>query len=121
VARLRPHIRNHDRVAVAADRVLQNVRQLALPELHEVVPLAAGQADDGLLKKRERLVDVLRLDLRLADGLGLVEPLRAGQVDQIELGQRVLLVARRHRLALDADREDAVGAGALLVEDVRAD
>ncbi len=84
MSRLGPHIGYHDSHAVAAYRVLENVGQLALPELDKGVFLGFGHADDCLFEEGERLVYVLSFFLGDAHGLGLVEALRAGQVDEVE-------------------------------------
>ena len=60
---LAPHVRYEQRVTLAADAVLQAVRQLRLPKRH-VITLAVSERDDRLLEERQRLVDVHRFRLR---------------------------------------------------------
>lgn len=114
-----PDVGDHASHAVAADRVLEQVGELALAELDERL-LGIAETDHGLFEERQRLVDVLGLFLRDALRLGLGEALGAGQVDEIEFGERVLLVGGGYRFALDPDREYAMRTRALLVEYVRA-
>lgn len=116
---LGPNVGNHARHTIAADGVLQQMGELALTKLHEL-SLGLAETNHGLLEERQRLVNVLGLFLCDSLRLGLGEAFGAGQVDQVELGQRVLLVRRGDRLALDADREYAMRSRALLVEYVRS-
>ncbi len=111
---LGPNVGDHICHAVATNWVLKHVRQLWLTKLHERFA-RVGEADDRLFKKRQRLVYVLSLFLRNPLRLSFSKTLRSGQIDQIQLGNRVLLARRWYRLALDADREYAVRPRALLV------
>eukprot|EP00754_Rhynchopus_humris_P016147 Rhum_TRINITY_DN14497_c11_g1::Rhum_TRINITY_DN14497_c11_g1_i1::g.93140::m.93140 len=109
-------VREHHRLAVAAEGVLQKHRQRGGAVRHVAAPL--HQRVDHRAERAERQVDAAPLLLRVAGRVCLAEPLRAGEVAEVELRLHehrrscVLLVVRRH----DRQREDGVRTAAVLVE-----
>ena len=75
---------DEERLAVAAERILEQVRQLALPVGRVRAPLGREGHDD-LLEVGERFVDVHGLGAEIAERVGLLEALGAGEVDKVEL------------------------------------
>ena len=73
-----PDVGDHDGHAVAAYRVLENVRELGLSELNEWL-LGVRQADDSLFQKGKGLVNVL--GLLLSDTLRLL--MQVGTIGQL--------------------------------------
>ena len=120
VADLAVDVGDQQRLAVAAQRVLEQVRQLRLPVRHVALRLGAERHDD-LLEVRERAVDVHRLGLEVARAVGLLDALRAREVDQVELAPHHLLRRLDARAQLQVDCEDRVAARRLRVELVLGD
>ena len=108
----RSNVDEHERLRVAAERVLQQVGELGVAVRH--VLLAGGERGDDGAERRERLVDRHRLLLRLPRGLRLAEALRAREVDERELAD--VLVARLVVLRAHGERDDHVRARRLVVE-----
>ena len=82
-------------------------------------PLEEGPHD--LLKVGERLVDVHALVAQVAEGVGLLEALGAGKVDQVELALGHDARRVHTRPDLDVDCEDGVAARRGAVELVVGD
>ena len=72
------------RLAVAAERVSQEVRKRCL-SVRNVIPLPIRESEDHLLQIRQTLVDVSSLDKLASGGVGLLGPLGSGQVDKMKL------------------------------------
>ena len=100
---------NQQRLAVAAERVLEQVRQLALPVGRVRAPFG-GEGDDDLLEVGERLVNVHRLRAQVAERISLLEALGAGEVDEVELALGHHARRVHARADLDVHREDCVAA-----------
>lgn len=79
----RTHLHHHQRLAVPAERVLQQVGEPRVPEGH--VGVAAAQRVDDVAQRRQRLVDALGLAEAAALRPRLGDPLRARQVHQVQL------------------------------------
>ena len=86
----RPNIGDQDSVAVATNRVLEKIGQLALTVGH-VVALFVGRADDNLLKEGQTSVDVAGLSHSDACCSSLLGALVTCQVNEVELGSDDLL------------------------------
>mmetsp|Transcript_14150 Transcript_14150/g.35721 ORF Transcript_14150/g.35721 Transcript_14150/m.35721 type:complete len:364 (-) Transcript_14150:717-1808(-) len=86
-----PHVGDEHRLAVAAQRVLQEPGQLG-GAVRNVAGALLGQGHDYLLQEGERLVDIERLPRRGARHACLVRSLTAREVHQVELGAQLLPV-----------------------------
>ena len=84
VPRLRPNVRDHDCLAVASDRVAQEVCQFRLA-VRNVAALFAGKRQHNLLQETERLVDEAGLFEDEAFRARLLRHLAARQVHQVQL------------------------------------
>ena len=120
---------DHDRAAVAAQRVTQQAREDVVPVGH--VAAALGQRVDHVAEHKQAGVDRGRLGEARAGDLGLADALAAGEVDQVQLclehlldkraadaaAEAALLAAESGRKAAGAGRAlersaaDAAGAG----------
>lgn len=78
-----PYLDHHEGLAVAAERVLQQVGQLGVAEGHVALP--GAQSIDDVPQRREGLVDVLCLTEPAALRTRPPHTLRSGQVYQVEL------------------------------------
>lgn len=78
-----PHLHHHQRLAVPAERVLQEIGEPGVPEGH--VGVSAAQRVDHVAQRRQRLVDALGLAEAAALRPRLGDPLRARQVHQVQL------------------------------------
>ena len=114
------HVGDQQRLAVAAERVLEQVGQLGLA-VGRVRAALGGEGDDDLLEVGERLVDEHRLGAQLAHRLRLLQPLRAREVDQVELAPRDDARRVDARAHPQVDREDGVAARRVAVELVVGD
>jgi hypothetical protein len=101
----RTDCRNHARLTlVAEERILQNLRQLALPKGQMSRVLVDGS--DAFFEGEEALVDFGALETRvLVAGCPISTPFTARQVDECKLG-RVLLDTARH-----GQLQDGMGTG----------
>lgn len=77
------HLDHHQGLAVSAQRVLQQVGEPRVPEGD--VGMSAAQRTDDITQRRQRLVDALRFPEPAALRSGLPDPLRTGQVHQVQL------------------------------------
>jgi len=99
-------IDEHERLAVATETPLQQVRQLGVTVRYVLV--LVGQGTDHVAQGRERLVDGHRLLQAVAGAAAVGESLAAGEIDQVQktarhgAGDRVL--------AIDLELEHAVTA-----------
>jgi hypothetical protein len=86
-ARLAIDVGDEQGLAVAAQRVLEQVRQLrlAVGRVTGRARLLLTQRHDNLLEVRERTVDVHGLGLELTRSARLLDALRARQINQVEL------------------------------------
>ena len=89
VALQRAEGHKHARLGVAAQRVLQGVRELAVAVWD--VRRVGGQGLEYLSQRCERLVDGRGLHKALASSLCLGDALGAGEVDKRELAERALV------------------------------
>lgn len=77
------HLDHHQGLAVSAQRVLQEVGEPRVPEGD--MSVSAAQRADDVTQRRQRLVDALRFPEPAAFCSGLPDPLRTGQVHQVQL------------------------------------
>ena len=98
-------------VAVAARRRhLQQPRQLRVAERRvRRAAAVAGEGGDDAAEREQRHVRRLRLVGGDANGARLLDALRAGEVDQVQLGARALRAGRLGSL-LDDQGEEGVAA-----------
>eukprot|EP00754_Rhynchopus_humris_P018708 Rhum_TRINITY_DN14613_c13_g10::Rhum_TRINITY_DN14613_c13_g10_i1::g.109123::m.109123 len=128
VVPVRGHVRDHDRLGVATDRVLEQLRQDGVQvrnvgqgsvAVAAALELGGVALEDLLLPVDEGVDDTTQGHQRLVDGGGLLHVLRAsstlgtGQVDQVHAtGARLPLRAVAglllHPLLHERDREDGV-------------
>ena len=100
-------VADHDGVAVADEGVLEDHGKLAAAE--GSVAFALVQGPDALLQRKQRFVDFSPIDLGL---LALVHVVRASLVAcQIDEGDLAVVFV----FVLEADLEDGVGAGGVVV------
>lgn len=85
VARLRPDVRNHYSLAVAADGVAEEVCQFRLT-VGDVASFLVREGQDDLLKEGKRLVDEARLFQDEALRARLLGHLTASKIDEVQLG-----------------------------------
>ena len=109
----RTEVDEHQRLAVPAQAILQEVRQLRVAEGHVLGPI--GEAREDVAQAAQALVDGLRLleALRVGRGATPVETLRPREVAEVERplhGRTALLVA-----PAQLQHEDGVAARALRV------
>ena len=90
VARGRRDVDEHERLGVAAERVLEEVRELRVAVGHVFV--AVRERLNAIAEVRERTVDGDRLLERRARRAALVEALGAGEVDEVQQALDLLLV-----------------------------
>eukprot|EP00968_Pinguiococcus_pyrenoidosus_P010128 scaffold803_cov310-Pinguiococcus_pyrenoidosus.AAC.41 len=114
-------VRNHERLRVAAEGVLQQEGQLGVPIGHHGALFAAlslrTQRAEHISKRTEAEIDVLRLSERLSLGVTHTEPLGPREIHQVELPEANLrLPAPVEEPRLDVEREHRMTAAAVLVE-----
>ena len=78
----RRHLRDHQRLAVATERVLQEVSELGVAVRNEV--LLRPQRVDDVTKRRQTLVDVLRFLQSSTVRSRFAHSLRSSQIHQVE-------------------------------------
>mmetsp|Transcript_49217 Transcript_49217/g.111493 ORF Transcript_49217/g.111493 Transcript_49217/m.111493 type:complete len:244 (-) Transcript_49217:168-899(-) len=111
----RAEVRHHHRLGVAAQRVLQQARELGVA-VGDVRGLAVHERGDHVPQSGEREVNLGRLLEPLARRPGLALPLGACQVDHVELADAdVALAVRPQGALLHRDHEDGVRPGGALV------
>ena len=66
--RFRPNVRDHRRVATAADAVLEQMREFRAAKVR-LIAFRARQVEYGLFEKRQGFVDERRLTFRYSFGL----------------------------------------------------
>ena len=94
------NVADHDGVAEADKRILEDHRQFAASE--RSVAFALIQGADALLQREQGLVDLCPVDLGLLVLVDMVSAsLIAGEVDEGNLGEELLLV-------LEGDLQDGV-------------
>ena len=108
--RRRRQVGDHERLAVARQAGLQQEGELGVAVRH--VRRALGQRDKDVGQRRQRLVDGLRLLEPLPRRVRLGQPLRTGQVHQVQRAVEGLSLAARRARPGDAQREDGVAARA---------
>jgi len=83
VASLRPDVSDHDRLAVTANRVAQEVGQFGLP-VGDVATLFVRESENDLFEETERLVDEAGFLEDEARGARLLRHLTSSQVDEVQ-------------------------------------
>mmetsp|Transcript_84363 Transcript_84363/g.239284 ORF Transcript_84363/g.239284 Transcript_84363/m.239284 type:complete len:600 (+) Transcript_84363:3-1802(+) len=106
-------LHDHQRLRVAAERVLQHHRELRVPVGH-VLGLGR-QGGDHAAQRGQALVDVLGLLDALARHARLAHVFGAGQVDEVDLAVVLPRILFFPRLGLRHHLHDAVGPARLLV------
>jgi len=87
----RRHASNHCGTRVTTQRVLQDSRQLRISVWNmPLVSLVLRQGTDYLAQAKQALVDADSFLQQLARSTSLLDSLRAGQVDEVELGGYLL-------------------------------
>mmetsp|Transcript_10335 Transcript_10335/g.42037 ORF Transcript_10335/g.42037 Transcript_10335/m.42037 type:complete len:374 (-) Transcript_10335:422-1543(-) len=107
---VRPHVHDKERLAVAAQRVLEEVGELAVAEGNLAPPgVRIREPVEDCAEDGEAGVDALRLLPHRAGRLALRQPLVACQVHQMDLANGRCCVAASWR-PLDRESENSVGA-----------
>lgn len=114
VQRFGPHVCDHHRLAVAAERVTQVVRQFSLSVRH-MFSLFVAESKNHLFQERQRLIDVRGLLEHKTTRSSLLSALATRQVDQMQLGEHNFVGRLDTRPAFNVDCEDAVSARGIVV------
>jgi len=117
VSLLGEHVRNEDRLAIATNRVGENVGQLALPVRH-VLTLLVTRGHHNLFQIREGSVDVAGFFQGQSFSTSLFGSLAAGEVDQVQLGINHFFGGFDRGPGFEVDGEDGVGPGRCLVQEI---
>lgn len=115
VIRLRVYIRDHDSLTVPADRVLQEVSQLALP-VGDVIAFVIANWDDHLLQERQGLIYIGRLLQVDTLGSRLFSSLTASQIDQMQPREHYFLSWLHAALTFKVDGVDTMTSRGFLIQ-----
>mmetsp|Transcript_10266 Transcript_10266/g.31630 ORF Transcript_10266/g.31630 Transcript_10266/m.31630 type:complete len:404 (-) Transcript_10266:600-1811(-) len=104
------HMHQKERLAIATQRILQQTSQLAVSVGDRACVAFRGERREHIAQRTETAVDLARLALADALGLGLPETFAASQVHQVQLAHLERSVGLVARTTLHHERDDRVRA-----------